>query len=162
MNIEKELSQIAWNVTEPEYRADQALSYSTLAKYDREGYDKLDTLFEHISTPSLTEGSMVDTLITGSQQEFDELFYVADFPSIGDKELQAVTYLFDQHSANYNSMGAIPATYILDAANIFEFQKNWKDDTRVRVLTERCDDYYKLKYYVGSINFYIKRSFRLE
>ena len=96
--MQKELKDISWNVPESTYRADYALSYSTLAKYEREGYDKLDSLFESISTPSLTEGSMVDCLITGSQEEFDDLFYVADFPSIGDKELQIVNYLFNVYT----------------------------------------------------------------
>lgn len=145
----KELSSISWQVSEETYRQDQALSYSTLAKYEREGFDKLNTLFESISTPSLTEGSMVDCLITGSQEEFDRQFYVADFPSIGDKELLIANHLYSQYSNGYSDVEAIPSTYILDAANALEFQKNWKDETRVRVITERCNDYYKLKHYAG-------------
>ena len=31
----KKLSDVAWNVTEEEYRADPALSYSTLSRFDR-------------------------------------------------------------------------------------------------------------------------------
>ena len=147
--MEKELKDISWLVSEETYRQDHALSYSTLAKYEREGFDKLDSLFESISTPSLTEGSMVDCLITGSQEEFEQQFYVADFPSIGDKELQIATYLFNQYGNNYEDVESIPSTYVLDAANTFEFQKNWRDDTRVRVITERCNDYYKLKHYAG-------------
>lgn len=150
MEITKELKDISWQVDEPAYRADSALSYSTLARFEREGYDKLDSLFESISTPQLTEGSMVDCLITGSQEEFDEQFYVADFPSIGDKEFQIANYLFSQYHNDYSNIEAIPSTYILDTANIFEFQKNWKDETRVRVITERCSNFYKLKYYAGN------------
>ena len=147
--MEKSLEDISWQVSEPEYRADPALSYSTLAKYEREGYDKLDTLFEHISTPSLTEGSMVDCLITGSQEEFEQQFYVADFPSIGDKERLVVEYLFQNYSSQYEIMIDIPATYILEAANVYEFQKNWKDETRIKVLTERCSQFYSLKSIAG-------------
>ena len=78
MEIIKELKDIAWNVPESTYRADPALSYSTLAKYEREGFDKLDKLFEHISTPSLTEGSAVDAIITGGEEEFNANFTVLD------------------------------------------------------------------------------------
>ena len=46
MIIEKELSDISWQIPEEIYRQDAALSYSTLAKYEREGFDKLDSLFE--------------------------------------------------------------------------------------------------------------------
>ena len=150
VEIQKELKDISLPISEPEYRAMPELSYSTLARYEKEGYDKLDTLFEQISTPSLTEGSMTDCLITGSREEFDEQFYVADFPSIGDKEKLVADYLFDSCHQAYSTMESIPATYILDAANTYEFQKNWKDETRVRVLTERCSSYYIVKTQAGN------------
>lgn len=149
MEIQKELSDIALHITEAEYRADPALSYSTLARYEREGFNKLDTLFEHISTPSLTLGSMVDTLITGSKEEFDQQFYVTDLPTLGDKELQVAERLFGKYKDEYISMSLIPDENILETANEFEFQKRWRDDTRVRVLRERCTNYYNLKYNVG-------------
>lgn len=149
MEIQKELKDIAWNVDEPTYRADPALSYSTLAKYEREGFNNLDKLFEHITTPSLIQGSMVDVLITGSQEEFDKEFYVADIPSIGDKELQVVDDLFTKYSEDYQSFPEIPYDAILNTANEYAFQKNWRDDTRVKVLKERCSTYYALKYNAG-------------
>lgn len=149
MEIQKELSSISWQVDEPTYRADPALSYSTLAKYEREGFNNLDKLFEHITTPSLIQGSMVDVLITGSQEEFDKEFYVADIPSIGDKELQIVDDLFTKYSEDYQSFPEIPYDAILSTANEYAFQKNWRDDTRVKVLKERCSTYYALKYNAG-------------
>jgi hypothetical protein len=149
MEIQKTLDQIAWNVPESVYREDPALSYSTLAKFEREGYDKLDSLFDHISTPSLTEGSMVDCLITGSVEEFEEQYCVADFPSIGDKEKLVSDYIFNNYHTLYHTFEDIPATYILEAANTYEFQRNWKDDTRVRELTKRCSPYYNVKVQAG-------------
>ena len=145
MEIQKELKDIAWNVDEPTYRADSALSYSTLARYEREGFDNLDHLFDKISTPSLTLGSCVDTLITGSQEEFDKLFYVADIPSIGDKEKAVADSLFSQYGNQYTSFVDIPFEAVLSEANAQSYYKNWKDDTRVRVLTERCAIYYAVK-----------------
>ena len=145
MEIQKELSSISWQVDEPTYRADPALSYSTLARYEREGFDNLDHLFDKISTPSLTLGSCVDTLITGSQEEFDKLFYVADIPSIGDKEKAIADSLFSQYSSQFTSFVDIPFDAILSEANVQSYYKNWKDDTRVRVLTERCAIYYAVK-----------------
>lgn len=148
--IQKELSDIALNITEEEYRADPALSYSTLSRYEREGFDKLDSLFDQISTPSLTQGSMVDALITGGEDEFNERFYVADFPSLGDKECQIADALFENHSGTCAGFSAIPKQDILAVANQIGFYGNWKDDTRVKVLTERCSAYYNLKYLAGS------------
>lgn len=144
MNIPKELKDISWQVSEKEYRADPALSYSTLAKYEREGFNKLDHLFDHISTQSLLEGSMVDCLITGSQDEFDDLYYVADYPSIGDKEKQIVLTLYDRLHTIYAQFSSIPYEEILSILCEFDWQKNWRDSTRVKVFSERVGSFYNL------------------
>ena len=47
----KKLSEVAWNVTEETYRADPALSYSTLSRFDREGFANIDKLFDKQETP---------------------------------------------------------------------------------------------------------------
>lgn len=145
MVISKQLSDISWQVSEKQYRADPALSYSTIAKYDREGFNNLDKLFEHISTPSLTLGSCVDTLITGSQEEFNNLFYVADIPSIGDKEKQVADVLYSKYHDVYSSLPEIPNEDVLAVADEMAFQKNWRGDTRVKVIKERCSIYYSIK-----------------
>ena len=75
----KSLKDISWQVDESTYRADPALSYSILARYEREGFNNLDKLFDRIETPSLIFGSCVDTFITGSEEEFNKLFMVAEF-----------------------------------------------------------------------------------
>lgn len=142
--MEKTLYDISWKVLESEYRADSALSYSLLAKYEREGFDKLDTLFEHISTPSLILGSCVDTMITGGKEEFDKLFFVGDFPSVGDKERQIAESLFRYYGKSIPDMRDLATSAIITAAASFGFQPNWRDETRVRVLVERCAGYYSL------------------
>ena len=150
MEIVKELSEISWQVPEKVYREDPALSYSTLSTYESVGYNGLEHLFDKKESTSLTEGSMVDCLITSSVKEFEEQFYVADFPSVGDKEKLVADYLFINYGGQYSTMEDIPATYILEAANSYEFQKNWKDETRIKVLTERCSVYYTLKVQAGT------------
>lgn len=147
--IQKELSDIALNITEAEYRADPALSYSTLARYEREGFDKLDSLFDQISTPSLTQGSMVDSLITGGEEEFNARFYVADFPSLGDKEQQIADLLFDNHHETCAGFSAISKNDIIAAANQVVYYKNYSNPVRVKKLTEACSQYYNLKYLAG-------------
>ena len=146
MEILKELSVISLPISEPEYRQMPELSYSTLSTYETLGFNGLDHLFDKKESPSLTLGSAVDACLTGGEDEFNSLFYVAGISSLGDKEKQVVDYLFNNYSIDYDSMEKIPATYILTVANMFEFQKNWKDETRVKVLTERCAQYYGVKY----------------
>ena len=149
MEITKELKDISWQVPESTYRADPALSYSTLAKFEREGFNNLDNLFDHISTQSLLEGSMVDCLITGSREEFDDLYFVTDYPSIGDKEQQIVLALYDRFHTTCMQFSDIPYEEILQAIYKFDWQKNWRDDTRVMVLSERGATYYNIKVQAG-------------
>ena len=150
MNIPKELKDISWQVPESTYRADPALSQSILSKFEREGFNKLDHLFDHISTQSLLEGSMVDCLITGSQEEFDNLYYIADYPSIGDKEQLIAKMLYEKYHDSYELFSYIPNDVILSVINEVGWQKNWRDETRVRVLSERIAMYYNLIIQAGN------------
>ena len=100
----KSLYDISWQVSEKEYRADPALSYSTLARYEREGFNNLDKLFDRLETPSLTFGSAVDSIITGGQEEFDERFMVAEFPPTPDSITKMVKSLFSQYGDSYRSL----------------------------------------------------------
>ena len=145
----KTLYDISWQVTEPEYRADPALSYSTIARFDREGFNKLDNLFDKLETPSLTFGSQVDALITGGQEEYDKGFMVADFPEIKDSIKNIVKYLFEQHYQQYSTLLSIPDNEVMLATTILEFQLNWKPETRAKVIKEQGGEYYSLMYLAG-------------
>lgn len=140
----KKLFDISWKVTEPEYRADKALSYSTLAKYEREGFNKLDSLFDKIETPSLTFGSAVDALITGGRKEFEDNFIIADFPEIKDSVKAIVTRLFQLYGNDVKSIDEIPNSDIIPLTEEMNFQNNWKPETRAKVIREQGFEYYKL------------------
>ena len=109
----KTLRDISWQVDEETYRADHALSYSTLSRYAREGFDNLDTLFDKIETPSLTFGSAVDALVTGGQEEFDKNFLVAEFPPITESVEKMVRALFDECYQAYSLLNDIPNEVII-------------------------------------------------
>lgn len=145
----KKLSDIALNITEEEYRADSALSYSTLAKFERENFNNIEHLFDKIETPSLTFGSAVDSIITGGQEEFDERFMVAEFPSIPDSIIRIVKDLFKEFSASYRSLSNIPDIEIMKRTETFSYQLNWKPDTRVKVIRDKGSEYYSLLYIAG-------------
>ena len=104
----KELKDIALNITEEEYRADPALSYSTLSRFEREGFDGLSKLFEKTETPSLVFGSMVDTLLTGSIEEFNERFVLVQDFGLSDTLRQITKNLYDIYKGYYNSLDDIP------------------------------------------------------
>lgn len=145
MEIVKELKDISLQITEPEYRQMPELSYSTLSTYETLGFTGLDHLFDRKESPSLLLGSCVDAILTGGEDEFNSLYYVADIPSLGDKPLLIANYLFENYNGLYSSMEDIPSTYILEAANTYDYQKRWRDDNRIKDITEKCSQYYNAK-----------------
>lgn len=148
--IEKSLKSISWLVEEDEYRADPAYSYSTIAKFDREGFDKLETLFDKVESPSLLFGSCVDTLLTDGQKAFDDRFMVASFNSVPDAIRKIVDEAFNMFSTEYTSLIDIPEKKLAALVDTFEFQKNWKVETRVKKVITDGSDYYNLLYVAGN------------
>lgn len=146
MNKKKSFKDISWLVTEEEYREDSALSYSTLAKYERGGFNTLETLFDKVESPSLTFGSAVDSIITGGEQEFNDRFIVADFPEISSTITTIITAIFNDYKDTYINLIDIPESIIIDYTNNFKYQLNWKLETRVKVLKEKGAEYYNLLY----------------
>lgn len=135
---------ISWKVDEPTYRADPALSYSTLSKYEREGrFNSLPTLFDKIETPSLTFGSMVDTLITGSEEEFREQFIVIDDPGLSDslKEITQILYsLHKEDGKRFEELEDEELARVGKECNYYAGDKY--ANYRVKQIKENCKPYY--------------------
>lgn len=144
--MNKLLKTISWDVDEPTYRADSALSYSTIAKFAREGFNKLDNIFDKLDTPSLTFGSAVDALLTGGQEEFDDGFMVADFPPVTDSVLKMTRTAFERWSGEYRTLNDIPNNDLMELSEELGYQLNWKPETRVKVVKEQGGEYYSLMY----------------
>ena len=142
----KTLRDISWDVDEPTYRADPALSYSTLSRFAREGFNNLSTLFDKIDTPSLTFGSAVDALITGGQEEFDKNFLVAEFPITNESVEKMINALFIEFGQCYTSLNDIPDRDIMAKTEELGYQSNWKPETRAKVLKEKGSELYHLLY----------------
>lgn len=139
----KSLKDISWNVTEKEYRADPALSYSTLSKFNREGFDNLEHLFDKTESPSLLFGSIVDCILTGTEEEFNDRFFVADFPELPEKQKEIVESIF--HAAEPGeSWDDITDAVILSCIVANNYQSNWKQGTRIKVIREAGREYYDL------------------
>ena len=143
----KSLRDISWQVSEPEYRQDPALSYSTLSRYEREGFNNLDKLFERVDSPSLVFGSAVDTLITGSEEEFNEQFMVAQLDTPPSDTLIAITKrLFEKWSNVYPNLIDIPNDVIITTIQDIPWNNHWLPATRAKKIKEDCAAYYKLLY----------------
>lgn len=140
----KSLKDISWKCSEEEYRADKALSYSTLARYHREGFDNLEHLFDRTESPSLLFGSIVDCLMTGNPDEFNSRFLVADFPELPDSQRKMIDCLYGVWKDTCPSIASIPDNAIIAMSMTLQFQMNWKPETRARVIKENGGEYYDL------------------
>lgn len=141
----KSIRELAWNVSEPEYRADPAISYSTLSRFEREGWRKIGSLFDKIDTPALTFGSAVDTMLTDGVDAFNERFAVCEFPNISDNLKQIAKALHRKFKDEYRKLSAIPEQEIDNMATVFNYYANAKyAEYRVKQIKENCDEYYSL------------------
>lgn len=141
----KDLFSISWKVDEATYRADPALSQSTLGRYEREGFNGLDKLFEPFSSPSLLFGSAVDTLVTGGEEEFNQRFTVLDInlTDSGIEIAKALAARYEFHG--YGTFGQIPEAYVSAVAKETGFWKadKWDSKRYSEVLkTGNIQDYY--------------------
>ena len=143
----KSLKDISWDVDEPTYRADSALSYSTLARYEREGFNNLNKLFDKVESPSLQFGQAVDTLMTGSEEEFNEHFMVAQLDNPPSDTLVTITKrLFDTWGEGYTDIRDIPDDVIISTIQDIQWNNHWLPKTRAKKIKEDCAAYYKLLY----------------
>ena len=146
MTERKSLKDISWQVDEKTYRADSALSHSILSRYEREGFNNLDKLFDRIESPSLTFGSAVDTMITGGDEEFNANFMVADFPTLPDTVVQLVRTIFSVYKDSYTDIKDIPNNLLLSAISDISWNNHWRPDTRANKIKEDGEVYYRLLY----------------
>ena len=145
MVYRKSLADLALNITEEEYRSDPALSYSRLSQFFKNGPKAL-IYNEKIDTSSLRFGSLVDCILTASE-EFDDKFYVADIDRFSDTFRKMTEDIF----ANHNNLESIS-----DTPNLLEYigdwQPRWGEKAKIDAVVKGCSDYYTvLKYSTGKI-----------
>lgn len=138
-------SDISWKVTEPEYRADPALSYSTLSRFESNGkFRAIPTLDEKISTPSLIFGSVVDALTTGGYGEFNELFLVADMPEISENLENIARSLYAQFGDSF-MFDDIPDEALAKTGEDCGYYAGAKYyNYRIKLIKENCKTMYNL------------------
>lgn len=141
----KSLSTLALDIDEATYRADSAISYSTMSKFEREGWRKMSSLFDKIDSPALVFGSAVDTLITDGQEAFDERFIVCSFPSLSDTLISITRSLHRKFNSTHRKISTIPEQELDNAAIEFNYYANPRYAAlRVKNIKEGCDEYYSL------------------
>lgn len=139
----KSLKDISWQVPESEYRADPALSYSTLAKFEREGFSALSTLFDKVESPSLLFGSVVDTLLTDGEQAFYDQYLVSEIPAMKPSVEPVVKKVYEMFHNSYTNINDILDADLMPIISEFNYQPNWRNETRCKVIRQEGQQYYQ-------------------
>ena len=135
---------------ESTYRADEALSYSTLSTYERGNqFDSLKTLFDRKESPSLVFGSCVDALITGGQEEFGDNFLVVDLPTLPPSLINICNDLFNVYGGSCKNLSEINTQILANTWDKYD-GRNWKDTTKANFIIDNGSEYYRLKFIAGT------------
>jgi hypothetical protein len=143
----KSLKEISLPITEQEYRNDGCIHHSTLSSYEKGGFSSIPTLFDKKESTSLTFGSVVDCLITGSPDEFEQNYLVADLSTDGSDTLINVTKgLFGTYKDTYGNLDDIPEGALIAALDEVNYGKSWYAKTRIDKLKKAGTEYYRLMF----------------
>ena len=135
----KSLRDISWDVPEPEYRENPALSYSTLSRYEKNGrFDSLSKLYEKLETPSLTFGQMVDTIITDGMDEFNNKFLVVD-NNLDSDTAAIIKEIHNQYCEFVKEFSELPVDWVGDTAKSMGFwpADKWSNEARYKGLMKK-------------------------
>ena len=139
-----DIRKLAWDVDEPTYRSDHAFSYSTLARYAKEGFSKIDELYRHEETPSLLFGSMVDALVTGSEEEFEAKYARDSSADITWTQRTATKELYETHR-EAETMFDIPEEELKEVQMRNGLWHNgYKDSTNTSKFLSQCCGYFDM------------------
>lgn len=141
----KSLYDISWQCSEEEYRADKAYSYSTLSRYEREGFSKLENLFDPINTPYTTFGSLVDCLLFDGINAVNNRFALSTLPEISDSLVEIANKLHSRYSEMYLKFTDIPDDILTEVGVECGYYKDPKYKTyRLKLIKEGCNNYYQV------------------
>ena len=143
MSERKSILELAWDVSEDVYRADPAISYSTLSQFAREGVSCISHLKDKKSSEALRFGSLVDTLMTEPEQ-LENKFVIAEFNKPTDVISKIVTNIWENSDKKNINLAKINPDTILMYINNENYSSNWKDATRINKIVEEGQEYFSL------------------
>ena len=130
------------NLSEQEYHDYPAWSYSTIAKYARNGFSAIATLHDKVKpTPEMEFGSLFDSFITKGKQTLND-YAVADF-SVPPAEKGVLDYLATTSTISH--FDEVEMQDVLNAAETVGYQSKWKPQTRYEKISNYSDYYDTLK-----------------
>lgn len=138
----KSLKDYSLNLPEQEYHDLPYWSYSTIAKYARNGFSAIATLHDKTKpTPEMEFGSLFDSFITKGKQTLND-YAVADF-SVPPAEKGVLDYLATTSTISH--FDEVEMQDVLNAAETVGYQSKWKPQTRYEKISNYSDYYDTLK-----------------
>lgn len=138
----KSLKDYSLNLPEQEYHDLPCWSYSTIAKYARNGFSAIATLHDKMKpTPEMEFGSLFDSFITKGKQTLND-YAVADF-SVPPAEKGVLDYLATTSTISH--FDEVEMQDVLNAAETVGYQSKWKPQTRYEKISNYSDYYDTLK-----------------
>lgn len=128
----KELNTLSLNISEEDYRALDAYSYSKLSTFIKTGFSKIKYLDEKKESKSLIFGSVLDTLMTEGEEAFQRKFLVYDEPVVSSTIYNIVWNIFKDYSSQYIKLEQIPMESVIPYLS--NYYTNRKEETRYLTL----------------------------
>ena len=126
-----------------EYRESIALGQSHLKKL-LIGMDEFLKEDDFKQTQATIIGSAVDCILTGNEDDFDELYYESKCEKPSDTVCLILETVYEKAIDKKASLETYEGI-LLGVATDLEYQKKWKSDTKIRKLLEFSDYYEELQ-----------------
>lgn len=138
----KSLKDYSLNLPEQEYHDLPYWSYSTIAKYARNGFSAIATLHDKMKpTPEMEFGSLFDSFITKGKKTLDE--YIMCDITVPPAEKGVLDVL--SSTCTYENFDEVPMHDVINAAETVSYQPKWKPDTRYAHISEYAKYYNTVK-----------------
>lgn len=139
--MNKELKELALDITEQEYRDIPCLHYSALSKYAKDGFNAIEKLDEHVESSSFVFGSLVDTLMT-EPEAFNSRYLVAEKIESSDALSLLVKDVFEQYKSTCSALKDVPREALIGEARKASYRNNYKDDTLYNYIIDKGSEYF--------------------
>ena len=141
----KSIKELSWLIDEPTYRADSALSYSIISRFERDGFAGLEHLRDQEDSSSLRFGSMVDCLVFDGADRFNEKYFVCSIQDASDDLKRVCESIASELGSLHTSLYDVPDKDIIRRLNANSvYQNNWKDETKANKVRENANGYYTM------------------
>lgn len=142
----KSLNTIGWNVSEKVYRADKAISYSTISNFAREGFRGLKKVMDglKLDTPAIRHGSATDTLLTESDKFFD-LYAVSNYKEPSEQVREIVNLIWEESDKSTNNLRNIDKDLMIKCIDQVGYgAANWKEETKINKIITEGNDFFQM------------------